>query len=99
MSFFKKLFGGGPATAVVEKEPVATGEVEHKGFTIRAVPFKEGGQYQTAGVIEKQVDGVLKSHRFVRADRSPSVEEVTQLALSKGQLMVDQQGDSLFGSG
>jgi hypothetical protein len=98
VSFLKKLFGGGGAAAAGKvTEPVTTGEVEYKGFTIRAVPFKESGQFQTAGVIEKEVDGVRRTHRFVRADRSPSVEDVTALALSKGQLMVDQQGDSLFG--
>jgi hypothetical protein len=94
MSFLKKLFGGsGPATPA---EASVTGETEHKGFTIKAVPFKENGQFQTAGLIEKEIGGTVKSHRFVRADRSPSVEEVTSLALQKGQLMVDQMGESLF---
>ena len=98
MSFLKKLFGG---TGAASSEPAAaavTGETEHKGFTIKAIPFKENGQFQTAGLIEKEVGGTLKTHRFVRADRSPSVEEVTSLALQKGQLMVDQMGESLFQS-
>ena len=95
MSFLKKLFGGGSA-ATVPSEASVTGEVEHKGFTIKAVPFKENGQFQTAGLIEKEIGGTLKTHRFVRADRSPSVEEVTSLALQKGQLMIDQMGESLF---
>ncbi|MDX7949788.1 HlyU family transcriptional regulator [Lichenihabitans sp. Uapishka_5] len=95
MSFLKKLFGAGTGAAPAEVATV-TGETEHKGFTIKAVPFKENGQFQTAGLIEKLVDGTLRSHRFIRADRSPSVEEVTSLALQKGQLMVDQMGESLF---
>ena len=98
MSFLKKLFGGGSAPAGEPAEAAVTGEVEHKGFTIKAVPFKENGQFQTAGLIEKEVGGTLKTHRFVRADRSPSVEEVTSLALQKGQLMIDQMGESLFQS-
>ena len=96
MSFLKKLFGGASATTREPAEVAVTGELEHKGFTIKAVPFKENGQFQTAGLIEKDVGGTLKTHRFVRADRSPSIEEVTSLALQKGQLMVDQMGDSLF---
>ncbi len=95
MSFLKKLFGGG-SDAKVAAEPAVTGEVEYKGFVIRAVPFKENGQFQTARTIQKDVGGTLRKHRFVRADRSPSVEEITTLALSKGQLMVDQLGDSVF---
>ena len=95
MSFLRRLFGGGSAASGEAEAPV-TGEVEHKGFTIKAIPFKENGQFQTAGRIEKEIGGALKSHRFVRADRSPSVEEVTSLALQKGQLMVDQMGESLF---
>ncbi len=96
MSLLKKLFGGGPSVAAGPATASVTGEVEHKGFTIKAAPFKENGQFQTAGLIEKEVGGILKTHRFVRADRSPSVEEVTSLALQKGQLMVDQMGESLF---
>ncbi|MCW6508118.1 HlyU family transcriptional regulator [Lichenifustis flavocetrariae] len=99
MSFLKKLFGGGAESPGKAAEPVVTGEVDYKGFTIRAVPFKENGQYQTAGTIEKEIGGSVKTHRFVRADRSPSVDEVTTLALSKGQLMVDQMGESLFSGG
>ena len=99
MSFLKRLFGGGNAVASDPVEAAVTGEVEHKGFTIKAVPFKENGQFQTAGLIEKNVGGTVKSHHFVRADRSPSVEEVTSLALQKGQLMVDQMGDALFEGG
>ena len=95
MSFLKKLFGGGSA-APAPSEATVTGEVEHKGFTIKAVPFKENGQFQTAGLIEKEIGGAVKTHRFVRADRSPQVEEVTSLALQKGQLMIDQMGESLF---
>ena len=44
MSFLKSLFGLGPAAAAVTGK-----EIEHKGFTIRATPFKDGGQFQTSG--------------------------------------------------
>lgn len=95
MSFLKSLFGGREAKVPVE--PQATAQVDYKGFVIRAVPFKENGQFQLAGLIEKEVDGTLKQHRFVRADRSTMVEDVTDLALAKGRTIVDEQGDGLFG--
>ena len=98
MSFLKKLFGGGRASGPsAPVEPEVTAEVEYKGFTIRATPFKEQGQFQTAGSIEKTIGDSVRRHRYVRADRSPNAEEVTELALAKGRLMIDQQGDTLFG--
>lgn len=100
MSFLSRLFGhrsaAQPGAAATSAEAKTTGQIDYKGFVIRAVPYQQNGQFQTAGIIEKEVDGLLKTYRFVRADRSTMVEEVTELALSKGQLMVDQQGDSLF---
>lgn len=99
MSFLSRLFGSkSPAPeAAAPAEAKTTAEVEHKGFVIRAVPYKSNGQFQTAGIIEKEVGGTLKSHRFVRADRSTAIEEVTDLAIAKGKLMVDEQGEALFG--
>ncbi len=100
MSFLSRLFGskgpGAAAGAADQREAATTGRTEHKGFVVRAVPFKNNGQYQTAGIIEKEIDGVLRSQRFVRADRSTAIEEVTELALLKGKLMIDEQGDGLF---
>ena len=96
MSFLSRLFGTKAPAAAAPAEGKVTGELEHKGFTIRAVPFRQNGQFQTAGTIEKEVGGVLKTYRFVRADRSTAVEEVTDLALAKGRLIIDEQGESLF---
>ena len=95
MSFLAKLFG-----KKVEDGPQApaqaTGQLDYKGFVIRAVPFKQNGQFQTAGLIEKTIDGQTKSYRFVRADRSGMVEEVTELALLKGRMIIDEQGERIF---
>jgi hypothetical protein len=66
MSFLKSLFGLGGKEAG-EAAPATVSQVEHKGFLIRATPFKEAGQYQTCGVISKEVGGVLKEHKFIRA--------------------------------
>lgn len=95
MSFLKRLFGGGgdeaPAAIQTVGEPV-----EHKGFTIRATPFREGSEFQTCGVITKEIDGEVKEHRFIRADRFPSAELAAEQALRKGKQMVDEQGTSIF---
>ena len=92
MSFWKKLFGGGGA-----QEEAAGEAVEHKGFLIRPTPFTEGGQYQTCGVVSKEIGGVVREHRFIRADRFASKEDAAQHALRKGIQIVDEQGDRIFG--
>ena len=45
MSFLKRLFGGGGEKV---DAPVVAKEIEHKGFIIRATPYKRDGQYQTS---------------------------------------------------
>ncbi len=92
MSFLRKLFGGGGKAG----ETAPAKSVEHKGFTIAAVPYKEAGQYQTAGVISKEVGGVRKEHRFVRADRFAAIDDAANHALVKGRQIVDEQGERMF---
>lgn len=93
MSFLKSLFGRSAPSAPAEKraEPV-----EYKGFIIRAAPFQSEGQYQTAGVIEKEIDGVRKEHRFIRADRIASYEDAVEFTLRKARQIVDQVGERMF---
>jgi hypothetical protein len=95
MSFWKKLFGGGGggegAGAAAEGAPV-----DYRGFTIRPAPYPEAGQYQTAGIITKTVGGAVKEHRFVRADRYPSLDVATEFSLSKARQIIDEQGERLF---
>lgn len=92
MSILKSLFGGGKGNAA----SAAKARAEHKGFLIEATPYLEAGQYQLAGVISREVDGVKRDHRFVRADRFTSVEEAAARALDKGRQLVDEQGDGLL---
>jgi hypothetical protein len=94
MSFLKKLFGGGTGSGGAQTKTVKS--IEHKGFLIEATPYSDGGQYQLAGVISKTFDGVKKEHKFVRADKFQSLEDAADIALSKGQLIVDQSGDRIF---
>ena len=97
MSFFKKLFGFGSGDGIgAQATPVASA-VEYKGFTIRPAPYKsDGGQYQVAGVIEKDINGVRHEHRFIRADRHPTLQDATEIALAKARLIVDEQGERMF---
>jgi len=94
MSFWKNLFGGGSAGGA-EK---ASEPVEYNGFIIRATPYKSEGQYQTAGLIEKDVAGVRKEHKFIRADRHASYDDAVEFSVGKARQIVDQQGDRMFGS-
>ena len=95
MSFWKSLFGGSkPADAASGK---AAAEAEHKGYRIEARPYLDSGQYQVAGTVTREIDGALKVHKFIRADRFATSEEAASVALMKGRQLVDQQGDRMFG--
>lgn len=98
MSFLKSLFGlgGGKEEKAASGPGAAVKEAEHKGFIIRATPYKEGSQYQTSGTILKEIDGEMKEHKFVRADRFSTIEEAADLSLSKGRQIIDEQGERMF---
>jgi len=95
MSFLKRLFGGGGGSDEGAGGKPAK-EIEHKGFTIAATPYKNDGQYQTCGVVSKEIDGVLKEHRFVRADRFAALDDAVDVSLRKGQQIIDEQGERIF---
>ncbi len=92
MSFWKNLFGGGGGSA----EPAPAAGEDYKGFMIRPTPMPVGSEYQLSGTIEKEIDGELKSYKFVRADRLSSRDEAERFALAKGRQIVDEQGVSMF---
>ena len=92
MSFWSALFGRrSPNEAAKVSEPV-----EYKGFIIRAAPYKNNGAYQTAGTIERDVNGVRKEHRFIRADAYTSYDDAVSFTLSKARQIVDLQGERMF---
>lgn len=94
MSFFKKIFGlGGAATPSPAAE---TPPENYKGFLIRATPFEDGGAFQLSGVIAREIDGELKEHTFIRADRLPSRELAESMALAKARQIIDLEGERIL---
>ena len=90
MSFWSALFGRGA-------EPAKAAEaVEYKGFTIRAAPYKNNGHYQTAGTIEREVAGVRKEHRFIRADAYAAYDDAVTFTVNKARQIIDLQGEKIF---
>ena len=96
MSFLKRLFGGGSDGGKVEEPKPSGAALEHNGFRIVATPYKAEGQYQTCGVVSKEIGGVVKEHRFVRADRFAGLDDAVEVSLRKGQQIVDEQGERVF---
>jgi hypothetical protein len=104
MSFFSSLFrrGSGPSQGAAKAgkdagKPAAA--VEYKGYVIVAAPFANNGQYQTAGTITREVDGVRKEHRFIRADAYASYDDAVTFTENKARQIVDLQGDRIFSQG
>jgi hypothetical protein len=99
MSFWRSLFGGGAAadskTAAKTAAKSAT-PVEYKGYVICAAPYQNNGQYQTAGTITREIDGVRQEHRFVRADAYASYDDAVSFTENKARQIVDLQGDRMF---
>jgi hypothetical protein len=93
MSFWSALFGGGGTKAAMVSEPV-----EYKGYVIVAAPDKNNGHYQTAGTIAREIGGVRKEHRFIRADAYPSYDDAVTFTVNKARQIVDLQGERMFDS-
>ena len=90
-ALWERLFGHGTAAA-------AGPATEYNGYRIRPAPYRRQGQYQTCGIIEKEVAGEIKAHRFIRAELHPSREAAIAFSLFKARQIIDEQGDQLFRS-
>lgn len=95
MSFLKKLFGGGDKAPEAASSGV-DGQEEHEGYVISAKLMKSGGEYQIAGTIEKEIDGEVKTHSFIRADKYANKDDCVAATLSKGRQIISEQGRFLF---
>ena len=95
MSFLKRLFGfgGGDAAEAALPEP----SLDIDGFTVRATPYREAGQWQLCGVISKEIDGEVKEHRFVRADRFPDRDTAVDMAFVKARAIIAGSNGNPFG--
>jgi hypothetical protein len=87
-----RLAGSGSGTAEPEMPAV-----EYKGYRIRPAPYLNNGQYQTAGVIQKDATDGVKEHRFIRAETHASKDDAAAFAITKAKQIIDQQGDRVFG--
>lgn len=92
MGLFSKLFGGGAA----DKAPSEEAPVDYQGWTVIAAPISEGGQFRTAGIIRREVDGAVKETRFIRADNHASRDAAVDHSVRKAQQIIDEQGDRLL---
>jgi hypothetical protein len=93
-----KLTGGAPGNGGAASSNGASGESEeYKGYTIIPSPRPNDGQYNTAGLITREIDGEVKKHQFIRADVHPGREEAIRHSLTKAKQIIDEQGDRLFG--
>ena len=80
-----------------EEAAAPAGEaVEYNGYRIRPAPFSTNGQFQTAGVIEKDFPDGTKEHRFIRADAYPSRDDAIAFSITKAKQIIDLQGDRCF---
>jgi len=94
MSILKKLFGGGDSSEPAAAKPKR--QIEFEGYTIKATPYKEAGQWQTCGIVSKAVGDAVKEHRFVRADRFSDEDQAAEHAILKGKQLVEQVGERMF---
>jgi hypothetical protein len=88
-ALWNRFRGGG---AQVAAEPV-----EYEGYRIRPAPFARQGQYQTCGMIEKEIGGELKQYQFIRAEAHPSRDQAIEFSIAKAKQIIDEQGDLIFG--
>lgn len=95
MSFLKKLFGGGGGDKPAQA-PTVDAQEEYEGYLIKATLMQSGGEYQIAGIIEKDVEGETKTYSFIRADKYASKDDCAAATLAKGRQIIKEQGRLLF---
>ena len=87
-SFLSRLFG--------KSEPEAPSAILHKEFRIFPEPIKDGAGFRIAARIEKDFEGVTKTHHLIRADTHTSADGAVEASIVKAKQAIDQLGDALF---
>ncbi len=87
----RRIFSPGGVPVSAAEEPVA-----YKGYMVQPAPQREGSQWLTAGIITKTVGDEVKEYKFVRGDLHPSREGAVEFSLTKGQQIIDLEGDRIF---
>lgn len=96
MSFLKRLFGFGSLPDGGAAPAKAAATQDYEGFTVEATPFVESGQYQVCGVIRREVDGTMKEHRFIRADKFAAKDDAVDMIFRKARQIIDERKGRLF---
>lgn len=92
-SGIKNLFSGSGEADVKTEDAI-----EYKGFNIIPAPMSEGGQFRVSATISKQIgEEEAKIHTFIRSDLIPNRDECISITVRKAKMMIDQQGDRIFG--
>lgn len=76
--------------------PAVEEAVPYMGYMVRPAPQPEGSQWLVAGVITKTVGDTVQEHKFVRSDIYASRDSAVEFSLSKGQQIIDLEGDRIF---
>jgi len=92
IKFLKSLLGGTDTGGDAQPESA----VEYKGYRITPCPHNRNGGWSTQAVIEKEIDGEIKTHHFIRADSTSGKDGAIELILSKCRMTIDQLGDRIF---
>ena len=95
MGLFSKLFGSGKDDGGSGGAKEGT-TVEYNGFKITPAAQPQNGQWLTAGIIRKEIDGEMKEHRFLRADTHASPEAANDFAVVKARQIINEQGERIF---
>jgi hypothetical protein len=82
--------------AAGESDEPNTPAIDYQGYRIWPTPYRTEGQYQTAGIIEKNFPDGPKQHRFVRADTHQNRDDAVAFAILKAKQIIDLQGDRTF---
>lgn len=88
-------FSNPSATGDRESKPASGKPEVYKDYIITSESVSEGGQFRLAGRVVSKLSG--KEHYFIRADLFTSRADADHAAILKGQRLVDEQGDRMFG--